>query len=53
MQSSNSNNVIFREVQRLRQIWIWGLVIIIAAFAWYGFIVRIIMGIIGNNQKSN
>jgi len=44
MQSSNSDNVIFREVQRLRQIWIWGLVFIIAAFAWYGFIVQVIMG---------
>lgn len=38
-------HVIFREVQRPRQIWLWALILLIAAFMWFPFIQQIIRGI--------
>lgn len=38
-------HVVYREVQRPRQIWIWILVIGIAIMMWYGFIQQIILDI--------
>ena len=37
--------VIFREVQRPQQIWIWILILGIAILMWYGFIQQIIFDI--------
>jgi hypothetical protein len=37
-------NATFREVQRIRQWWIWLLVYGIAIFAWYGFIQQMVLG---------
>jgi hypothetical protein len=36
------NPVIFREVQRFSQVWIWALVLLVAGIAWFGFIRQII-----------
>ncbi|QDP41476.1 DUF6141 family protein [Radiobacillus deserti] len=48
------SNVLFREVQRPRQVWIWLLVLGIAGFQWYCFIQQIILGIpVGNKPTSN
>lgn len=33
----------YHEVQRIRQIWIWLLLLIIAGLVWYGFIVQILL----------
>lgn len=42
--------IIYREIQKPRQFWLWALVLLIAALAWYGFIQQIIFGIpFGNN----
>ncbi|SOC15749.1 hypothetical protein SAMN05880501_108137 [Ureibacillus xyleni] len=47
-------NVIYREVQRPRQIWIWILILLIAALFWYCFIKQIIFKIpVGNNPAPN
>ena len=43
-------HVIFREVQRPRQIWVWILILLIAAFMWFSFIKQVIFGIpVGDN----
>lgn len=43
-------HVIFREVQRPRQIWVWVLILMIAAFMWFSFIKQVIFGIpVGDN----
>ena len=34
---------LMREVQYFRQPWLWGLVVLLAAFSWYSFIVQIAM----------
>lgn len=36
--------VLFREEQRFRQLWIWLLILFIAAIQWWGFIQQIIFG---------
>lgn len=47
-------HVIFREVQRFRQIWVWALVLLNAAFIWYVTVQQIIFGIpVGNNPASD
>lgn len=38
-------DVIFREVQQPRQIWLWVLILALAALMWFGFIKQIIFGI--------
>ncbi len=42
--SAESRYVVFREVQRFRQWWVWLLVYGIAAFSWYGFVQQIVLG---------
>src|SRR3954453_20503240 len=43
-------HVIFREVQRPRQIWVWVLILLNAAFMWFSFIKQVIFGIpVGDN----
>ncbi|WP_404900463.1 DUF6141 family protein [Priestia filamentosa] len=47
-------HVIFREVQRPRQIWIWIVILAIAVFMWYIFITQVIFGIsMGDNPAPN
>lgn len=47
-------HVIFREVQRPRQIWIWILIILIAVFIWFSFIKQIIFGVpVGDSPAPN
>ncbi|MGK9185693.1 hypothetical protein KXS12_26135 [Priestia filamentosa] len=47
-------HVIFREVQRPRQIWVWLVILAIAVFMWYSFIKQVIFGIsMGNNPAPN
>ncbi|KKI90560.1 hypothetical protein WQ54_21780 [Bacillus sp. SA1-12] len=38
-------HIIFREVQRPRQIWIWVIILLIAAFMWFSFITQVIIGV--------
>lgn len=54
MKIVEENKVIYREVQRPQQTWLWVVVLLITAFMWYSFIQQIIFGIpIGNNPASN
>lgn len=41
---SLEDRVVFREVQRMRQWWVWGMICVVAAFAWYGFVKQIVLG---------
>lgn len=46
----NQEEVVYREVQRFRQIWLWVLVLFIAVLMWYITIKQIFLGIpMGNN----
>jgi hypothetical protein len=36
--TNTTENVVYREVQRFRQVWIWLLVILVAGIFWYGFL---------------
>ncbi|MEL4024938.1 hypothetical protein [Lysinibacillus endophyticus] len=45
-----NEQVIFREVQWPRQIWIWVLILFIAAINWFGFIQQILLGIPFGNK---
>lgn len=36
------NNVLFREVQRFRQLWIWTVVIFLMSLSWYSFIQQVV-----------
>ncbi len=48
MREDNKN--VYREVQRPRQLWLWGLILLVVAYMWYWFIQQIIYDIdIGNN----
>lgn len=38
------NTVLYREIQRPRQIWIWILILTVACFFWYIFIQQIFLG---------
>ena len=44
--------ILFREVQRPRQIWIWVIILFIAAINWYGFIQQILFGIPFGNKPA-
>ncbi|GAB4074162.1 DUF6141 family protein [Barrientosiimonas marina] len=45
-----NNEMVYREVQRPRQIWYWGLILAVAVLMWYWFIQQIVFGVpIGNN----
>ena len=39
----NGSYSIFREVQKLRQWWVWGIVLFVGAMAWYGGIQQIVL----------
>ncbi|WP_100012768.1 DUF6141 family protein [Lentibacillus sediminis] len=45
-------DVLYREVQRFRQVWIWVLVMLEAAIFWYGFIQQIVFGIPFGNKPA-
>jgi len=46
--------VIFHEVQRFRQVWLWTIILFIAGVAWYGFIQQLIIKIpFGNHPTPN
>ncbi|MCK4596108.1 hypothetical protein KAT73_04945 [candidate division WOR-3 bacterium] len=46
--------VIFHEVQRFRQVWLWTIILFIAGVAWYGFIQQLILKIpFGNHPTPN
>ncbi|SDL85719.1 DUF6141 family protein [Sediminibacillus halophilus] len=48
MREDNKN--VYREVQRPRQLWLWGLILLGVAYMWYWFIQQIIYDVdIGNN----
>lgn len=47
-----NEQVIFREVQWPRQIWIWVLILFIAAINWFGFIQQILLGIPFGNKPA-
>jgi len=45
-----TDSVLFREVQHLRQLWLWLLILIPVVVSWYAFIVQIVLGRpVGNN----
>lgn len=39
-----SGPFLYREVQRFRQSWVWGMVFVVAAMGWWGFIQQVILG---------
>jgi hypothetical protein len=43
MDQGNGTNSAFREVQRIRQFWIWLIIVFLAALCWYGFVEQILM----------
>jgi hypothetical protein len=45
MDKDNKTDPFFKEVQRVRQIWIWIFVILLAGLFWYFFVMQVIMGI--------
>lgn len=50
----NPNDVVYREIQRPRQIWFWVLIILAAAYMWYWFFMQIIFDVpIGSNPASD
>lgn len=52
--NNHQNHVIYREIQRPRQIWAWLLIMPIALLFWYAFIQQIIFGIpIGSKPAPN
>ncbi|MFS0749948.1 DUF6141 family protein [Oceanobacillus sp. 1P07AA] len=49
-----NDKVVYREVQRQRQFWVWAIVLLCTAIMWYGFIQQIIFGVpFGNNPASD
>lgn len=49
-----SNKVLYREIQRPHQIWIWALILLVALFAWYSVIQQVFMGIpLGSKPAPN
>ncbi|MEA2097337.1 MAG: DUF6141 family protein [Candidatus Cloacimonadota bacterium] len=44
MNNDTNENVIYREIQRFRQIWIWCLIGLLAVIGWYSFIQQIVFG---------
>ncbi len=51
---ATSNSSIYREVQKFNQFWIWVLVLLPAAMAWYGAIEQLVYGRpYGDNPTSN
>ena len=44
MKSIERPLILFREEQRFRQLWIWLLILFVAAIQWWGFIQQIILG---------
>ena len=54
MNLNNEQSPIYREVQHLRQWWLWVLIIVAVAVAWWVFIVQIIRGTpFGSNPASD
>jgi len=52
--NKENNNVLFREVQRFRQIWIWILVLLAPGICLWAFVQQIILGEpFGNNPASD
>jgi hypothetical protein len=48
--TDTTDSVLFHEVQHLRQLWLWLLILIPVAVSWYTFIVQIVLGHpVGNN----
>lgn len=46
-------DVVFREIQRPRQIWVWLLILLIAGLMWFCFIKQVILGIpVGDRPAS-
>src|SRR5699024_7063108 len=46
----NTNKVVYYEIQRFHQVWLWILVLLLAAFMWYITIKQIIFGVpMGDN----
>lgn len=53
-QKEKKQDVIFREVQKPRQIWLWILILAIAMLMWFGFIKQVLLGIpFGDNPAPN
>ncbi|MCK5051480.1 MAG: hypothetical protein KAS53_07110 [Candidatus Cloacimonetes bacterium] len=50
MKKKTNENVIYREVQQFRQIWIWCFIVLLAVIGWYSFFQQIVFGkSFGNN----
>jgi hypothetical protein len=43
MDRENGANSAFREVQRVRQFWVWLIIVLLAGLCWYGFVEQIVM----------
>jgi hypothetical protein len=43
MQQEKKTASVFREVQRVQQVWIWLIVLFLAGLVWYGFIQQVVM----------
>ena len=51
---SAHNKVLYRETQRIRQIWVWVLILLNVVYMWYWFIKQVIFGVtVGNNPASD
>ncbi len=40
----SDDSIRFSEEQRVRQVWIWGVVCVLAVLAWYAFVQQIVLG---------
>src|SRR5699024_1233115 len=50
----NTNKVVYYEIQRFHQVWLWILVLLLAVFMWYITIKQIIFGVpMGDNPAPN
>src|SRR5699024_12261679 len=50
----NTNKVVYYEIQRFHQVWLWILVLLLAAFMWYIAIKQIIFGVpMGDNPAAD
>jgi len=43
MNQKNGISLIYRLIQRVRQIWIWLIILFLVGLVWYGFIIQVVM----------
>lgn len=50
---TRASGIVFREVQRFRQPWLWALILLIAGFAWFTFIWELYASLSPDRQGGN